>query len=88
MVVRRQVSLLEPQQQQGLESAVSTRIVHRHCLTRSQCCWPAASMLLVASRGRQWCWWLAWVVICRTTSVVLKASRGRQLSYDNGGAGG
>ena len=51
-------------------------------------CWPAASMLLVASRGRQWCWWLAGVVSCRTTSVVLKASRGRQLSYDIGGAGG
>ncbi len=50
-------------------------------------CWPAASMLLVASRGRQWCWWLAGVVSCRT-SVVLEASRGLQLSYDIGGAGG
>ena len=25
-------------------------------------CWPAASMVLVASRGRRWCWWLAGVV--------------------------
>ena len=51
-------------------------------------CWPASSVVLVASRGRQWCWWLAGVVSCRTTSVVLKASRGRQLSYDVGGVGG
>ena len=38
-------------------------------------------MVLVASRSRQWCWWLAGVVICGTTSVVLVASRGRQLWY-------
>ena len=25
-------------------------------------CWPAASMVLVASRGRQWCLWLAGAV--------------------------
>ena len=25
-------------------------------------CWPAASMVLVASRGCRWCWWLAGVV--------------------------
>ena len=42
-------------------------------------CWPAASMVLVASRGRRWCWWLAGVVSCGTaTSVVLVASRGRR----------
>ena len=45
-------------------------------------------MVLVVSRGRQWCWWLAGVVSCRTTSVVLEASRGGQLSYDVGGVGG
>ena len=45
-------------------------------------CWSAASMVLVASRGRRWCWWLAGVVGCGTaTSVVLVASRGRQLWY-------
>ena len=32
----------------------------------------------MASRGHQWCWWLARVVSCRTTSVVLVASRGRR----------
>ncbi len=42
-------------------------------------CWPAASMVLVATRGRRWCWWLAGVVSCGTaTSVVLVASRGRR----------
>ena len=42
-------------------------------------CWPAASMVLVASRGRRWCWWLAGVVSCGTaTSVVLVASWGRR----------
>ena len=42
-------------------------------------CWPAASTVLVASRGRRWCWWLAGVVSCGTaTSVVLVASRGRR----------
>ena len=62
-------TLLAPQQQHELDSAVSTRIVHRHCLTpRVTDVWPrgwrllAASMVLVASRGRQWCWWLAGAV--------------------------
>ena len=33
----------------------------------------------MASRGRQWCWWLAGVVSCGTaTSVVLVASRHHQ----------
>ena len=37
-------------------------------------------MVLVASRSRQWCWWLAGVVTCGTpTSVVLVASRGRHV---------
>ena len=36
-------------------------------------------MVMVASRGRWWCWWLAGVVSCGTaTSVVLVASRGRR----------
>ena len=79
------MSLLAPQQQQELESAVSKHIVHRHCLTQSLTsgrgdgdCWPAASMVMVASRGRRWCWWLAGVVSCTATSVVLVASRGRR----------
>ena len=42
-------------------------------------CWPAASMVLVASRGRRWCWWLAGVVSCGTaTSVVLVAGHHHQ----------
>ena len=88
-------TLLAPQQQHELDSAVSTRIVHRHCPTPRVTdvgrgdgdCWPAVSMVLVASRGRQWCWWLAGVVSCCTTSLVLEASRGRQL-YDVSGVGG
>ena len=32
----------------------------------------------MASRGRRWCWWLAGVVSCTATSVVLVASRGRR----------
>ena len=80
------MSLLTQQQQHELDSLVLTRIVHRHCLTQSLTsgrgdgdCWPAESMVLVASRGRRWCWWLAGVVSCGTaTSVVLVASRGRR----------
>ena len=83
------MSLLAQQQQHELDSLVLTRIVHRHCLmclTQSLTsgrgdgdCWPAASMVLVASRGRRWCWWLAGVVSCGTaTSVVWVASRGRR----------
>ena len=33
---------------------------------------------------RRRCWWLAGVVSCGTTSVVLVASRGCQLWYDIG----
>ena len=60
------MSLLAQQQQHELDSAVSTRKVHRHSLTSGRDdgdCWPAASMVLVASRGRRWCWWLGSSVV-------------------------
>ena len=82
------MSLLAQQQQHELDSSVLTRIVHRHCLTQSLTsgrgdgdCWPAASMVLVASRGRRWCWWLAGVVSCQLwypASVVLVAGHHHQ----------
>ena len=77
MVAGRHVSLLAQQQQHELDSSVLTRIVHRHCLTRSQL--RLASGMETAGRRRRWCWWLAGVVSGGTaTSVVLVAGHHHQ----------
>ena len=47
--------------------------------SRGRQLWYPASVVMVASRGRRWCWWLAEVVSCGTaTSVVLVAGHHHQ----------
>ena len=84
VVAGRHASLLAPQQQHELDSAVSTRIVHHHCLTpKVTDVWPRGWRLLAGGVDVAQ-WWLAGVV----SGVVLVDSRGRHLWYDIGGAGG